>query len=203
MKFSQVSVARSSTSATPYLPTYRRIQAHAALEFALSMRSPYTYPIDSARCDPVTTRYSRHLTPEELQQPLSAEVSQAKCIQSADAYYTLTAGEADALTVSHLLNVVYTAYFIDDMMEGAFPLELFRIAETALRECRASGERSGKFKIPVPLLIEIQRVLSVYVHHLAHAPIFVHVYAEERAAEFLSSDSTSPISREPTQQPMH
>ncbi|RQU31909.1 hypothetical protein DF142_33350 [Burkholderia cenocepacia] len=148
-------------------------------------------------------RYSRHLTPEELQQPLSAEVSQAKCIQSADAYYTLTEGEADAVTVSHLLNVVYTAYFIDDMMEENCPLELFRVAETALRECEVRGGRTGKFEIPAPLQIEIQRVLSLYTRHLAHAPIFVHVYAAERAAEFLSSDSASPIPREPMQQPMH
>lgn len=148
-------------------------------------------------------QYSRHLTPEELQQPLSPEVSQAKCIESANAFYTFAAGKGDALTASHLLSVVYTAYFIDDMMEGNFPLELFRVAETALRECEASGDRSGKFDIPVALQIEIQQVLSLYIHHLAHAPIFVHVYAAERAAELLPSGSASPIPPEPKQQPMH
>ncbi|CAB3976132.1 hypothetical protein BCO9919_07488 [Burkholderia cenocepacia] len=149
-------------------------------------------------------RYSRRLTPEELQQPLSAEVSRAKCVESANAFYTFAAGEGGALTVSHLLSVVYTAYFIDDMMEeGDFPLELFRVAETALRECQASGERPGKFDIPVAQQIEVQRVLSLYIHHLAHAPIFVHVYAAERAAEFLSPGSASPIPWEPTQQAMH
>lgn len=98
------------------------------------------------RPDPI--HYSRHLTPEETQQPLSAEISQAKCIQSADAYYTLTEGKADATTDLHLLNVVYTAYFIDDMMEQNCPLELFRVAETALRECEVNGGRTGKFEIP-------------------------------------------------------
>ena len=115
----------------------------------------------------------------------------------------LTVGEADALTVSHLLGVVYTAYFIDDMMEGDFPLESFHVAETALRECGTSGKRSGKFELPAALQIEMQRVLSLYVHHLEYAPVFVHVYAAERAAEFLSSNSDSPIPREPSQQPMH
>ncbi|PAJ86134.1 hypothetical protein [Burkholderia ubonensis] len=144
-------------------------------------------------------RYSRHLTLDELQQPFSAEISHAKCVQTANAYYTLAAGEGDTLTVSHLLGVVYITYFIDDMMEGNFPLELFRVAETALRECEASGQRSGKFDMPVALQIEMQCVLCLYIQHLTHAPIFFHVYAAERAAEFPSSDSASPIPREPTQ----
>lgn len=148
-------------------------------------------------------RYNRHLTPEELQQTLSAEVCQVKCIQSADAYYALSEGEADATTVLHLLSVVYTAYFINDTIEGEWPIELFRVAEAALYECAVTGERSGNFNIPVALQIEIQRVLSLYIHHLAHVPIFVHVSAEERAAEHLSSDSASPIPREPTQRPTH
>lgn len=179
-----------------------RIRRDAALEFALTLRASYTLSVDSLRPDPM--RYSRHLRLEELQQPLSAEVSRVKCIQSADAFYTFAAGEGDAQTVSHLLSVVYTAYFIDDMMEERdFPLDMFRVAETALRECQVSGERSGKFDIPVAQQIEIQQVLILYIHHLAHAPIFVHVYATERAAEFLSPGSASPIPGEPKQQPMH
>ncbi len=144
-------------------------------------------------------RYSHHLTLDELQQPFSAEISHAKCVQTANTYYTLAAGGGDMLTVSHLLGVVYTTYFIDEMMDGNFPLELFRVAETALRECKARGQRSGKFDMPVALQIEIQCVLGLYIQHLTHAPIFVHVYAAERAAEFPSSGSASPIPREPTQ----
>lgn len=148
-------------------------------------------------------RYSRYPTPNEMLQPLSAHESRAKCIQSADAYYTLTAGEADALTVSHLLGVVYTAYFINETIEGEWPIELFRVAEAALHECAVTGEVSGNFDISVALQIEVQRVLSLYIHHLAHVPLFVHVSAEERAAEFLSSDSGSLIPRGPAQQPTH
>ncbi len=138
-------------------------------------------------------RYSDHLTLEELQQPLPAEISRARCVESANLYYTLAAGDGDRLTISHLLCVIYTAYFVDDMMEGNFPLELFRFAETALRECWTNGERSGKFEMPAASQIAIQCVLGLYLQHLTHAPIFAHVYAEECAANFLSSDSASPI----------
>ncbi|RQU32760.1 hypothetical protein DF142_31400 [Burkholderia cenocepacia] len=141
--------------------------------------------------------------PDEVLHPLSTEVSRAKCIQSADAYYALTAGKGDTLTVSHLLDVVYTAYFINEMIDGKFPIEVFRVAGAALHECAVSGERSGKFDIPTAPRTEIQLVLSLYLYHLTRVPTFIHASAEERAATFLSSDSDSPIRREPTQQPMH
>ncbi|WP_261528026.1 hypothetical protein [Burkholderia multivorans] len=148
-------------------------------------------------------RYSRYPTPDEMLQPLPREVSAAKCIESADAYYLLTAGESSSLTISHLLGVVYAAYFINETIEGEWPDELFRVAEAALRERAVSGERSGKFDIPAALQVEIQRVLSLYVHHLASVPIFIHVEAEKRVAAFLSSGLSSPIPQKPKQQPMH
>lgn len=148
-------------------------------------------------------RFSRCSIPDEVLYPLSTEVSRVKCIQSANAYYALTAGTGDTLAVSHLLGVVYTAYFINEMIDGEFPIEVFRIAGAALHECAVSGERSGKFDIPVAPQTEIQLVLSLYLYHLTRVPSFIHTSAEERAATFLSIDSDSPIPREPTQQPLN
>lgn len=171
----------------------------AALEFALPLPSSYTCLIDLF--DHGIMRYSRCSMPDEVLHPLPAEVSRAKCIQSTNAYYALTAGEGDALTVAHLLDVVYTAYFINEMIEGKFPIEVFSVARAALHECAVSGECSGNFDVPIAVQTEIQLVLSLYLYHLTRVPVFIHTSAEERAALCLSPKSSSTILREPMCQP--
>ncbi|WP_175958567.1 hypothetical protein [Burkholderia sp. BCC0405] len=115
----------------------------------------------------------------------------------------ISAGAKRRTCVYRYKSPLYCAYFIRKATGGTGDVSLFRDAEAALRESAVRGEKCGNFTPSVDGGVAIQRVLSLYVQQLLSVPVYIVVGAEDRVAEFLSSDAPSPIAREPKQRPLH